>query len=53
MCDFCDYIFDYQLLVGNFRKESKKHMQKKEREIYTKKNSDNYLARNASNKISQ
>lgn len=48
MCDFCDYIFDYKLLYGNFRGNSKNHqMQVKEREIFKKKGvGDNYLARN-------
>ena len=55
MCDFCDYIFDSQLLYGRYRGDSQnKQMQEKEREIFTKwhtedrdrKYDGNYLARN-------
>ena len=48
MCDFCDYIFDYQLLYGRFSNKEKLAEQEKEREKFkTKTGFDyNYMARN-------
>lgn len=41
MCDFCDYVFDYLLLYGNFKGNSKnKQMQDKERDIFKKWQTD-------------
>ena len=50
MCDFCKYIFDYQLLYGRFRGNSQnKQMQDKEKRIFKSMNiDDNYLTKNCS-----
>ena len=53
-CDFCDYVFDENLLYGRYKGNSKnKQLQEKEREIFTKwqkerdkKYDGNYLAKN-------